>query len=83
MCYKQLANNKVTINVPGSLPALAGCEVRTVKLQSRGGGRHCMQMLLESLTGALEQEFCGLYADMLSALKKKKRKRKTELQFPW
>lgn len=51
VCYKQLANNKVRINVPNSLPV----EVRTVELQRRGGGRHCMQMLLESLTGALEQ----------------------------
>lgn len=50
MCLKQLASNKVRINVPNSL----GAEVRTVKLQRRGGGRDCMQMLLESLTGALE-----------------------------
>ena len=53
MCLKQLANNKVRINVPNSL----GAEVRTVKLQRRGGGRHCMQMLLESLTGARSHSF--------------------------
>lgn len=61
MCCKQLANNKVRINVPNSLLG----EVRTVKLQRRGGGKDCMQMLLESLT-----------ADMLSALKKEKKRKK-------
>ena len=58
MCLKQLANNKVRINVPNSLAE---------KLQRGGGGRDCVQMLLESLTGVLEPYFCGLYADMLSA----------------
>lgn len=36
MCYKQLENNKVRINVPSSLLGA----LRTVKLQ-RGGGRGC------------------------------------------
>lgn len=36
MCYRQLENNKVRINVPSSLLGAA----RTVKLQ-RGGGRGC------------------------------------------
>ena len=70
MCCKQLTNNKVRIDAPSSLLS----EVRTVKLQRRVGGRDCMQMLLESLTAVLEQSFCGLYADILSALKKKKEK---------
>jgi hypothetical protein len=51
VCYKQLSNNKVRISVPKSLLG----EVRTVKLQRRGGGRDCMQMILESLTDLLEQ----------------------------